>query len=305
MKDKLALYVEKYDWVINAVLVVLLAYTTAITVNNFVRSAYGVPRAVNNWRPAIKETSPKENFKKDLAVIEDRNLFQAKVREEIPAEEEGPAQVNLNLCVQGLIVGPMWKFATIRDLTSNQSKVLAEGEEVAPGWILTTIEPEKIVISTRGGQEQEAEIDFLRQCSPGGTPIPSTPQPPYTENPTVAPPTGGAGIQAVSETEYLIDRKEFEAQLSNLNELMTQARMVPNFTPDRQVDGFRIFQIRPGSIFQKLGLRNGDVIQRVNGIKLDDPTKGLELFTALKNLSNFTIDLKRNNVNMTMTYTVK
>jgi general secretion pathway protein C len=86
---------------------------------------------------------------------------------------------------------------------------------------------------------------------------------------------------------------------------MTQARMVPNFTPDRQVDGFRIFQIRPGSIFQKLGLRNGDVIQRVNGIKLDDPTKGLELFTALKNLSNFTIDLKRNNVNMTMTYTVK
>ncbi len=81
--------------------------------------------------------------------------------------------------------------------------------------------------------------------------------------------------------------------------------MVPNFTPDRQVNGFRIFQIHPGSIYQKLGLRNGDVIQFVNGIKMDDPTKCLELFSALKDRSNFTIDLKRRNQKMTFTYNVR
>lgn len=308
IKDKVVLYIEKYDVAMNCALVILLAYVTAVTVNNFVRSAYAVPGAVSSWHPSsVKATEEaRENFRKDLAVIERRNLFQAKVREEIPLAEEVPTQLNLNLCVQGLIVGPIWKFATIRDLTTNQSKVLAEGEELASGWILSSIEPEKIIVSTQRGQLQEAGIDFLRQCAPRGVAPPPTHSSPtkYPENPTVAPP-GGEGIQPLSDTEYLIDKKEFEAQFNNLNELMTQARMVPNFTPDREVDGFRIFQIRPGSIFQKLGLRNGDVIERVNGIKLDDPAKGLELFTALKNLSHFTIDLKRNNANMTITYTVK
>ncbi len=54
-----------------------------------------------------------------------------------------------------------------------------------------------------------------------------------------------------------------------------------------------------------LGLRNGDVIEMVNGIKLDDPTKGLEMFQSLKNQSHFTINLKRYNNKMTLTYDVR
>ena len=90
-----------------------------------------------------------------------------------------------------------------------------------------------------------------------------------------------------------------------MNELITQARLVPNFGPDRKVDGFRIFRVRPGSLFQNLGLKNGDVIHRVNGVELDDAQKGFEFFQTLSDQSNFTIDLKRGNDRKTFKYDVK
>ena len=118
-------------------------------------------------------------------------------------------------------------------------------------------------------------------------------------------PDYGKGVKKISETEYEIEREGFQAALENMNELITQMLLRPNFTPDRQVDGFRVYRLRPRSLFIKLGLRNGDILQRVNGVELDDASKGMELLQTLKDLSSFTIDLKRGTKKMTYNYEVK
>jgi len=74
--------------------------------------------------------------------------------------------------------------------------------------------------------------------------------------------------------------------------LANQVRVVPNFT-DGQHDGFKVFAIRPGSLFVKIGLQNQDIIKQLNGIKLasvEDPTAALDL---LKHSPVIFVDLLR------------
>lgn len=307
MKFNLGMYVEKYAWGLNVLLLVLLAYLGAKMTNTMVRSSYIVPASIDVWGPPAGEfIETQTRLKTDLVRIEDRNIFGAKIRDQEAAsmamENEEIVATSLNFKLLGIITGPKWRLATIENKDKREKMVLGEGEMVAPGVFISAIESDRVILS-RNNRPEELILDYHSR-SPGARgprsrkPTPARPSP-------MQPNLGGSGVRALSETEYVIDREEFDAQLSNINNLVTQARVVPNFTPDRQVDGFRMFQIHPGSIYQKLGLRNGDVIQFVNGIKMDDPTKGLALFQALKNQSSFTIDLKRRNQKMTFSYDVR
>ena len=42
-----------------------------------------------------------------------------------------------------------------------------------------------------------------------------------------------------------------------------QARIVPSFK-DGVAQGFKLFSIRPDSIYSKIGIQNGDVIKRIS-----------------------------------------
>jgi general secretion pathway protein C len=89
-----------------------------------------------------------------------------------------------------------------------------------------------------------------------------------------------------------------------MSKLMTQIRVVPNFT-DGQPDGFKIFAIRPGSLFAKIGLQNGDVLKRVNGVEIQGPEQAFEAYQRLKDETSIQIDLVRRNENKTLNYEVR
>ena len=69
--------------------------------------------------------------------------------------------------------------------------------------------------------------------------------------------------------------------------------------------GFRVFAIKPGSVFEKIGLQNGDVINRVNGVELTDPTKAISLFTELQNEGHIAVDLQRNKQSKNFSYEIR
>lgn len=59
------------------------------------------------------------------------------------------------------------------------------------------------------------------------------------------------------------------------------ARCVPHFDGGL-IDGYRCLQIRPGSRYDKVfGLRDGDVIRRIDGASLEDPLTALEKLSRL------------------------
>ena len=116
-------------------------------------------------------------------------------------------------------------------------------------------------------------------------------------------PTGG-GVQRVSDGRYVVDQREIASSTENLSQVLTQARALPYVEQGKTV-GFRISEIVPGSIYEKIGLVNGDVVQRVNAQDVDDPGKFFQLYQGLKDESRISIDLLRNGQRITLNYDVR
>jgi len=116
---------------------------------------------------------------------------------------------------------------------------------------------------------------------------------------TVLPKSEAEGIKEVNEGEYEIDRKMLDELLSDPNQLLTQARVIP------QEDGLRFFAIRPNSIFFMIGLRNGDILHKINDVELSNVENALSLFEELRGESKFNINLTRRGQKLTYEYSVK
>lgn len=107
-------------------------------------------------------------------------------------------------------------------------------------------------------------------------------------------------VQQTGPNSYRISRDDLNRATANLNNLASEARIVP----DKKENGFKIFSIRPGSIWQKIGVQNGDVVKSINGIDLSSPDKALEAYSRLRNANKMSLDIVRRGKKETLEYTV-
>ena len=101
-----------------------------------------------------------------------------------------------------------------------------------------------------------------------------------------------------------LDAAEVQNAISNLPVVMTQARAIPYWQEGKPV-GLRLFSIKQGSIFEKVGLKNGDILKNINGKQLGDFSKAMALFEELKNETSLSIQLERNKQPMTLQYQIR
>lgn len=106
-----------------------------------------------------------------------------------------------------------------------------------------------------------------------------------------------------ANTQYL-DKGEVDKALSNLPLVMTQARAIPYWQEGKAI-GLRLFAIKQGSIFEKIGLKNGDIIKDINGKQLGDFSKAMEIFEELKNETSLRINLERNKQQSVLQYKIR
>jgi len=113
----------------------------------------------------------------------------------------------------------------------------------------------------------------------------------------------GAPTGPVDE-EFIVDEAELNDALENLPMLLTQARAVP-FFQDGQAVGLRLFAIRSGSLYEKIGLRNGDILKSINGNSLADLSQAMRLFEELKQQRTISLVLERNRQERQFRYEVR
>lgn len=85
-----------------------------------------------------------------------------------------------------------------------------------------------------------------------------------------------------------IEQTQVDQSLRDLNDRLTKARAVPNFENGKPA-GYKIVQPESGGMDEKLELKNGDVIQGVNGQKADDPKKAFEMMSSLRTTNQLKI----------------
>lgn len=112
-------------------------------------------------------------------------------------------------------------------------------------------------------------------------------------------------VQKQDEGNFSLSRQTLNELAADLPNILQQARAVPNIGANGEINGFRILDIQPGSIYEKLGIQRNDVIQTVNGDPVDSPGKAMEMWNTLRNSPNVAIGVLRNGRNQTINYNIK
>lgn len=110
-------------------------------------------------------------------------------------------------------------------------------------------------------------------------------------------------IQQISEHEYWISRQLFDDALSAPMQYAKAARIVPALHNGPL--GFKLYAIRPGSIFARLGIHNGDIIVAINDLDLFSAEKALTLYSTIRASSVFRVRIQRANERLTLTYRIQ
>ena len=179
-------------------------------------------------------------------------------------------------------------------------KLEREGAELEPGVLLTRIERDFVYLSF-GKDRQKLELlpvgSKTRSIAP--------PAPPAT----AALPSGPAGgpeirVTKLGENAFALDEATVSQITGNINQFMTNVRLIPYFEGNRSA-GYRIAAVRPGSAFEQLGFRGGDVIQQVNNVELSTPDKMYTIFQNLKDEKRVTVNILRQGQKSSIMYEIR
>lgn len=80
------------------------------------------------------------------------------------------------------------------------------------------------------------------------------------------------------------------------------ARFVPHKNHDKEVDGYRISGIRPHTLLDSCGVRNGDVLMAIDGKPLNSISATMEVYQGLEGVEQFTMSLVRRSVPMELVF---
>ncbi len=299
---------RKHFWVVHLVFLFGVMFVLARTANLFVEEAIA-PSATTEVR-AASPVRPSQVMAASLNAERLSKLTGLPLPVEVvePTEVPGydpnapPQRTGLRVKLLGTLIAgaPEWSIASIQDVNTQKTQTYMIGDKVQNAEVLE-IERTRVIINNGGRREF---ID--NTAGDGAAPIAAyTPPTPAPSN-TAAPPSSGLGngIRSTNENEYEVPRAEIDRTLSNLNDVAMQARIVPAFK-DGVAQGFKLFSIRPDSLYTKIGVQNGDVIKRINGYDLNSPEKALEIYSKLKEASRIEIELERNGSNVRKTYNIR
>jgi general secretion pathway protein C len=185
----------------------------------------------------------------------------------------------------GTIEGESFAGAVLADAT-NQQAFYHRDQKLPDGSQLVKVKRDRVTLKRPDGSTVEIQIAD------------------DTKIVNVAKAVPGGGVRKVGEGRFMVDQREIASSTENLNQVLTQARALPFMEAGKTV-GFRISEIVPGSIYEKIGLQNGDVVQRVNSQDVDDPGKFFQLYQGLKDEKRISIDLLRNGQRQSLNYEVR
>jgi type II secretory pathway component PulC len=111
-------------------------------------------------------------------------------------------------------------------------------------------------------------------------------------------------IKKVNDTTYEVPKALIDSMLANPMAAAKSARVVPAMK-DGKPDGFKLYAIRPSSVWAALGLQNGDTLNSVDGQDMTSADKALEVYTKLRDAKQIKLTITRHGKPLTITYKIK
>jgi len=297
---------ERYVVALNLALVALLAYLLALSIDDIILGRLRGAKAQLASLAASGPSAPSARSRAFYDAIVHRDIFN------LEPTIEAPAVVATNLHIR--LVGTSsltlsQPFIIVEDDNNHEQSLYRMGDQIPDAGKLIGVYKDHALIESQG-RRIRLDMPNADNTSPSAMPHPFMPRP--FENPGGTPlrrfmsgRVGRAGVREVRPNRYVLDRSTVNNNLSNMAALFTQVRAIPNLGPDGRSNGFRLSEIQPDSIFQQIGLRDGDVLTDVGGQSVGDPTRAIQLLSALRNQSSINLTVMRAGQPVQLQYTIR
>ncbi|MDD5723223.1 MAG: type II secretion system protein N [Syntrophales bacterium] len=269
---------------INCVLIILAAFLCVKTIYEFAgpRKYTEAPQKPQTRQPTLSDTIQHPLIFYDN--IAKRNLFNppdGRAKTEEPVNLESLEQTKLKLKLLGTATGDGKEgYAVIEDSTERSQNLYRRGDTLQSATIKTVLRGKVILIVNGRGEVLEMEK------STGGE---SAVYDSHAETDTPTP---------------SISRSQIDKTLKNINSLLQQAIIIPHFN-NGQPDGFSLIDIRPDTLIQKVGLRNGDIITGLNGRTIKTMDDAREFYRQLGSSESISLQIKRQGNDITIECDIK
>jgi len=275
-----------------ALLVALLtisAYFVADTVDAVIgKSLDAAPRFTGPMERSRPRLEPRRELSDYNAILE-RGFFGDGTK---PSAGGTASQQSSVYSLIGTVEGEVFSGAVLQDEEGTQNFYRIR-TKLPDGSRIVKVRRDTIILKKPGGERVELKVI-------DDTEIVKVRKPPARRRGKVRP----GGVKKVGKDKWMVDERQLTGGMENLNQLLTQARALP-YLENGKTAGFRLSEIVPGSMFEKIGLLNGDVIKRVNSQDLNNPGEFFKLYQSLKDEKNVTVDVLRNGQHQTLNYEIR
>ena len=267
------------SWTANSVLFAIGCLLAADTANEVIAAVFLPVSSPEVAAPAAPPPpAPRGRTWAEREIILTRNLFHSSlVAPALTAEqiEEDLEKSRLPVTLLGTFAAtdPNLSRATLQDKEKNETLVVGIGDQIKSVAQVQRIERRRVVL-IENGAPRELTIGDEEGAQP------SVQRAPARRRVAQAPRPAQSGVP--------VSREEIQKNVRDPSELLSQARVLPKFEQGQMV-GLQVNGIKPGSLFQEIGLQEGDVITQFNGIAINSPDQSAKIFSELATAAEFNV----------------
>lgn len=178
-------------------------------------------------------------------------------------------------------------WINVEDERANKSYILSQWEEL-DGYLLTKLF-KNYVIFEKQGQEYKLEIS-KNDDEKISYEISST--------------KNDIKEQIIVKNDVVEVKRDYLNSYVNDIDKVWNNISIKEIKDGNKIDGFKIFNVVKGSVFEKLGLKKGDIIKAINNTALSSYADAFKVYNNMSNTKYLNIEILRNNEVMELNYEI-
>jgi general secretion pathway protein C len=260
--------------VANAVLFVVACLLAADTANAVFAAIVLPPAAQDAEAKAVEAVrGPTWSDRQDIL---DRNVFASSTiappidQEAVEPETLEATQLQVTLLGTAASPDPRLAWAAIQERGTRSTLIVGVGGSIQEKATVVRIERQRVVLLEDGVHRELAFDESLTPALAMQNAVAAGAPGARRAAMARAAERRQARLQRLSENSFEIPQEDVQAVMNNPAELLSQARILPKYE-EGQMRGVQVSQIKPGSLYEQIGLKEGSLVTSVDGAPLENP----------------------------------
>jgi general secretion pathway protein C len=235
----------------------------------------------NNASSSVIADNPQPKPLQDYDIITGRNLFLSTLKAVSDKQSEGGLldsdEKFMDIDLKGTVAcNSSFGYIFIEERDTHKQKLYRMGEKIGSARLI------KITRNTATLRSEGREITLKVKATIEGSLLPNSP--------------GHAAPKSMT-----LSKKTVNENLNDLKSIMNQAVVRPSLNEGVQ-EGLMISNIAPNSLYEKMGLQNGDIIIDINNKPIQSADNLLQTVNLMQSGGSVTLNVKRNGKIETINY---